>query len=686
MEVLDDLRVQGLNTPCSCITKIVAATMLTLMGCSATNSSPSLGRSDKYNFSPSSRFLKPIAVVETQGRVLSPNAVLSGGTTVLQGQWSYLVFDFGKEVGGIVSLQFGDASDSAQSLAVAFSESSLYMGPTSDQSSNGGGTDGFLPVNVTPHGEYVTPTDKLRGGFRYLTVAMTTNGMVQLTGVSLQFTAAPALLDLRAYKGSFESSNDTLNRIWHAGAYTVQMDTIAPDQGAAWPPPVEGWLNNGMSGSGITVLTDGAKRDRIVWSGDLGVSAVTAYVSTGDTLSVKNDLDTLFAMQDAAGGLPYSGPELNAGTWSDTYHLWALIAVVDYYLYSGDQAWLLAHWSQIERAIQFSTTKIDTAGLLSVDLLLDWGRQSPGGEEISANALLYHALQGASFLATVVGDPVSANQYAAQASELRTAIQSRLWDSVYGMYRDVPGSSLYPQDGNALALWFGIPDSATDRARISANLRLRWNSFGAVTPERPGAIATFPGSMEILGHFAAGEDNNALDLIQLEWGYMLASPVGTGSTFWEGYLQDGSFDYGGRYMSLAHGWATGPTGALTQYVAGIGPELSTSAQFHFIPHPGNLSYVAATLPLPEGEVNVSWNQSPAGFVAHVNAPASMTGRYGVPVRTGTASVSVDGKVVWNTCGSVSATGFGKISSDGNYVYLSQVSGPHTIVAKNTCAQ
>ena len=241
---------------------------------------------------------------------------------------------------------------------------------------------------------------------------------------------------------------------------------------------VEGWLNNGMSGSGITVLTDGAKRDRIVWSGDLGVSAVTAYVSTGDTLSVKNDLDTLFAMQDAAGGLPYSGPELNAGTWSDTYHLWALIAVVDYYLYSGDQAWLLAHWSQIERAIQFSTTKIDTAGLLSVDLLLDWGRQSPGGEEISANALLYHALQGASFLATVVGDPVSANQYAAQASELRTAIQSRLWDSVYGMYRDVPGSSLYPQDGNALALWFGIPDSATDRARISANLRLRWNSCG----------------------------------------------------------------------------------------------------------------------------------------------------------------------------------------------------------------
>ncbi|MGD0832738.1 MAG: trehalase family glycosidase, partial [Terracidiphilus sp.] len=637
MGISDNLSMQDQNGRRFCATAIVAGAMLTLMGCSTTLSSPPLGNSAIYNFSPGSRFLKPIAVVKTQGQVMSPNAVLSGRATALQGQGSYLVFDFGKEVGGIVSLQFGDASDSAQSLAVAFSESSLYTGLASDQSNSGGGADGFLSANVVPHGEYVMPTTKLRGGFRYLTVGMATSGMVQLTGVGLQFTAAPALSDLRAYKGSFASSNDALNRIWYAGAYTVQMDTIAPVQGAAWPPPTDGWLNNGVSGFGSTILTDGAKRDRFVWPGDLGISAITAYVSTGDTLSVKNDLDTLFAARETAGGLPYSGPELSAGVWSDTYHLWTLNAVVDYYLYSGDHSWLLAHWPQIQSAIQFSMAKIDTEGLMSVDLLLDWGRQSSGGEEISANALLYHVLRGASFLATAVGDSASAAEYAAQASALRAAIRSRLWDSVDGMYRDVPGSSLYPQDGNALALWFGIPDSATDRSRISANLRLRWNSFGAVTPERPGAIATFPGSMEIQAHFAAGEDDNALDLIQLEWGYMLASPVGTDSTFWEGYLEDGSFDYGGSYMSLAHGWATGPTGALTQYVAGVGPELSTSAQFHFIPHPGYLSFASATMPLPQGTVSVSWNQSSAGFVANVNASDSMTGQYGIPVPTGTAS-------------------------------------------------
>ncbi|MGB6727771.1 MAG: trehalase family glycosidase [Terracidiphilus sp.] len=670
-------------TFCVIANVVATATLLTLMGCSATLPHPCVENSD-YNLSPSSRTLTPVTVVETHGQVMSPNAVLSGGAAVLRGQGSYLVFDFGKEVGGIVSLQFGNANNWSQSLAMAFSESWLHMGLASDQSSGGNGADGSLPVNVTPHGVYVAPAAKLRGGFRYLTVGLTTGGWVELTGVSLQFTAAPALPDLRAYEGSFDSSNIALNRIWYAGAYTVQLDTIDPQQGRVWPPPASGWLNDGLSGSGSTILIDGAKRDRLVWPGDLGVSALTAYVSTGDTLSIKNDLDTLFSQQDYAGGLPYVGPEASDGTTSDTYHLWTLDAVVDYYLYSGDRAWLLAHWSQIQRAIQFSSAKVDADGLMSVNLTADWGRKSSGGEEISANALLYHVLQGTSFLATVEGDSALAAQYDMQASRLRVAIQSKLWNDAAGMYMDVPGSSLYPQDGNALALWFGIPESQAQCSRISSNLRSRWNSFGALAPELPGTIVPFPGSMEVFAHFAAGEDRNALDLIQLEWGYMLTNPLGTCSTFWEGYLQDGTFNYSGSLTSLAHGWSTGPTGALTQYVGGIGPELSTSVQFHFIPHVGNLSYASATVPLPQGTVKASWSLVSGEFAANVDAPVSMSGRYGVPVDSNSASVFVDSKLVWSTCASVSASGFGEISKQGDYVYLSSVAGPHSIVANNFC--
>ena len=655
-----------------------------LLGCSTNSVPTSTVISGGNNLSPSSRTLRPVSIFSAHGQVFSPNAILSGGSTRLQGHGSYLVFDFGKEVGGIVSVQFGTASERRQSLAMAFSESSLYTGMTSDQSNGGSGADGSLSIAVIPDGAYVTPAGELRGGFRYLTIGLTSSGSVELTGVELKFTASPASPDLRAYKGAFYSNDDLLNRIWYAGAYTVQMDTIDPHQGRVWPPPASGWLNNGVSGSGLSILVDGAKRDRTIWPGDLGISPITAYVSLGDTLSMKNDLDTLFAHQDVSGGLPYAGPEVNFGAISDTYHLWTLDAVIEYDLYSGDRPWVLAHWPQIESAIQFSTAKIDGNGLLSVNLLADWGRQQPGGEEIEANAIFYRVLWGASLLASAIGDSASATLYGTEASDLRNAIQSRLWDAAAGMYADVPGGTLYPQDGNSLALWFGIPDTASQRTEISTNLRSRWNSFGAVTPERPGAIATFPGSMEVMAHFAADDDETALDLIRLEWGYMLSSSFGTESTFWEGYLQDGGFDYGGSYMSLAHGWATGPTSALTQYVAGVGPDLSSRTQFHFVPHLGDLSRVSAVIPLALGAVQVTWEHDSGKFFATVDAPSAMVGRYGIPIHSGSSSVRVDGKLVWSSCAAFADDRYGGVSREGNRLYLSRVAGSHTVTEEDSC--
>ena len=44
------------------------------------------------------------------------------------------------------------------------------------------------------------------------------------------------------------------------------------------------------SASATSILTDGAKRDRTVWPGDLGIAFPTAYTSTGDTVSTRNAL------------------------------------------------------------------------------------------------------------------------------------------------------------------------------------------------------------------------------------------------------------------------------------------------------------------------------------------------------------------------------------------------------------
>lgn len=72
-------------------------------------------------------------------------------------------------------------------------------------------------------------------------------------------------------------------------------------------------------------------------------------------------------------------------------------------------------------------------------------------------------------------------------------------------------------------MWYGLVDSPTKAASISQALTKNWNSYGAQTPEKVGAIATFPGSMEVQAHFAASDDEVGLELIRREWGYMLRS-------------------------------------------------------------------------------------------------------------------------------------------------------------------
>ena len=160
----------------------------------------------------------------------------------------------------------------------------------------------------------------------------------------------------------------------------------------------------------------------------------------------------------------------------------------------------------------------------------DWARSDQGGENIEANALFY---RGARDLHDIwrPSKPTSTlgATCAAQAAGIQAAANARLWDSDAGLYRDNPTSSLHPQDGNALAIWYGLVDSPAKSQSIVGALKANWNGFGAKTPEWTG-ISPFPGSLEVLARFTAGDDQNALDLIRLEWGYMLSAEVGTGST------------------------------------------------------------------------------------------------------------------------------------------------------------
>ena len=253
---------------------------------------------DSYMHSPTSRTMSPVNILSPHHTVLSPYP----GPADLNSNDSLLIFDFGQEVGGIITLKY--TATGTGNVGLAFSEARNWTGEASD-GSNGSYQpfgDGSLlaPVTDTKTGTYTVPDVSLRGGFRYLSVFMTTNSTidVKITAVTLEVAYQPTWSDLRAYGGYFYSNDDLINRIWYAGAYTLQTNAVPPNTGREYPLLVYGWKNDAFLGTkGSSIFVDGSKRDRATWSGDLGIALPSVFVSIGDFSSAKNALQLQYDIQ-----------------------------------------------------------------------------------------------------------------------------------------------------------------------------------------------------------------------------------------------------------------------------------------------------------------------------------------------------------------------------------------------------
>ena len=107
----------------------------------------------------------------------------------------------------MVSLNFDDVS-ATSSIALSFTESPLFINPLASDDSSGPfpnmSYDGVLSVPAPlPTGHWTQPADKLRGGFRFLTISSTSNGSVSLSNVSCYLNFMPHVESLTNYSGYF---------------------------------------------------------------------------------------------------------------------------------------------------------------------------------------------------------------------------------------------------------------------------------------------------------------------------------------------------------------------------------------------------------------------------------------------------------------------------------------------------
>lgn len=180
------------------------------------------------------------------------------------------------------------------------------------------------------------------------------------------------------------------------------------------------------------------------------------------------------------------------------------------------------------------------------------------------------------------------------------------------------------------------------KTAISNNLKSRWGTYGAPAPEvqsDPATISPFASAFELQAHLAAGDAVATLDLIRLQWGFMLDDPRMTNSTFIEGYSADGSLVYApyanAPRVSHAHGWSTGPTGILSQFVAGIHLTAAAGREWRIEPRVGDLTTVSSGLSTTIGDFSVHVGADGDGVITSFSfeTPQATTGDVVLPSRT-----------------------------------------------------
>jgi len=481
-----------------------------------------------------------------------------------------ILLDFGKELhGGIRLITDQSRGGKPVRLRIRFGESASEAMSDVDVK---GATNDHAMRDMIVSAPWLGKLEVGNTGFRFVRIdLLDDNAELKIKGIS----AALVIRDI-PYIGSFNSSDSLLNKIWMTGAYTVHLNM----QDFLW---------------------DGVKRDRLVWIGDMHPESSTIAAVFGDNEVVTKSLD------QARDITPL--PNYMAGMVS--YSMWWIIIQHDWYMHTGNLAYLKEQKTYLAKLLDQLSQKIDNNDSEILDggiRFLDWP-SSPNIKGIHAGlqAMLIITLNDGAKLSEILGDKATADKCRAVVQRLKNNVP------------DVNGS----KQAAALMGISGLVKPEVANQVISAN--------GVKD------YSTFFGYYMLQAKAKAGDYKGAMSDIKNFWGPML--DLGA-TTFWEDFNIDwlpnasridelvpegkidihadyGAYCYVGFRHSLAHGWSSGPTPWLTEHVLGIQVVAPGCKEISIKPHLGELTFAEGTFPTPYGPLYVKHTKKADGTIASI---------------------------------------------------------------------
>jgi hypothetical protein len=501
-----------------------------------------------------------------------------------------LIYDFGKELSG--RIRFASASDAPLTVTVSYGESV--------EEAVGHPYLGVRTVVVPAHGIAFGP----KSGFRYVRVVFP----YIASPVSLGKVDAEAIVYPVRYLGSFTSSDARLNRIWETGAYTAHLCM----QDSIW---------------------DGVKRDRGRWMGDLDVMGRVINSVFADHALMEPTMEALI------GSSPV---QREVNTIAGYSALW-IAGEADYYRHSGNRAYLEGLHQKLLELLGVMDKELDNDGLFTnpekhkvfVDWSAGFSADTPDARA-ATHFEFYLAYREASYLLAELNDASAAARYKEQADRLLAAARASLLDSATETY----GTRWQT---NAMAVVSG----AASAAQYPAIWREVLSHVGDEKADSP-VVTPYYGYYVLAAMARTGHRAEALAWMRQYWGGMLDEGA---TSFWEAYdprwpKQDfhaylEADNKKGYYVSLAHGWSSGPTAWLMEEILGIHADGAGFREVTIRPDLAGLQWAEGTEPTPRGLIRVSIR--PESTV--ITVPSATSARVLLPlIRKGSVVVS-NGKVI-----------------------------------------
>ena len=421
-------------------------------------------------------------------------------------------------------------------------------------------------------------------------------------------------------RGQFECSDDWLNRIWRAGARTLQLCMH-------------------------DAFVDCPSREQRQWM-DAYLDARINYAAFGDAQLAARMMRQIALSQRPEGLTMMAAPgdfSILGFTNIPDFCLYWIMTIGDYIQFTGDTKIVDELYPSVVKAMQWFERQLNAEHLLTDVphwVFVEWAETDKKGQVAALNAQFVAALRVAAQLARVVAHSRAAIHFDDLATRVCDAINNLMWDESRGVYADARRngklSRRISQQTNAVMIAFDIaPRERWDRMFemiLDESRLVLTHALG-----HDGEITPFDAEYNVVqaqtfySHFLhralrkAGKVDMIVANIRARWSALIADGESTFRETWQ--LEP--------ITSKCHAWSATPTFDLSTDILGIAPLEPGFARFRVAPHIAHLEWARGAFPTPRGDIQIEWRRDANRFELSLTVPNATEAEIILPARAPT---------------------------------------------------